>query len=276
MALGLALCGRMAPVQGWGFEAHRLIMDRAIGMLPAGVRPVFERHREMALERAIDPDTWISVGGFDDERPRHFLNLDADGYGSYPFNGLPRDYTAAIKKFGELRVQRNGTLPWRTQEFYDRLVREFQDLRARGGSGPERDAVRVASSLGHYVADAFVPHHAVSDYDGRAANQTGIHSRFETGLVQRHARRLSLSPAPLAPIRQPRDRVFDALIAGTRLVPAVLEADRRAKQGRAQYDDAYYDAFFTGAGTLLERRLNEAIAAVAATIAGAWNESSRR
>jgi hypothetical protein len=264
-----------APAAAWGFEVHRFIMDRAIAMLPAAIRPVFERHRDMAAERAIDPDTWIQVG-FDDEAPRHFLNLDSDGYGAYPFTALPRAYDAAVKKFGEARVRRNGTLPWRTQDFFDRLVREFEDLRRRSTAGAELDAVRLAAALGHYVADAHVPLHAVVDYDGQKTNQRGVHSRFETALFQRFGRRLTIAPAPMPAIRQPRDFAFEALIAGTRLVPAILEADRRARQGRSDYDTAYYDAFFDGTRTVLERRLNEAIAAVAATIGGAWEQSASR
>ena len=262
-----------APAAAWGFEVHRFIMDRAIALLPPTIRPVFERHREMAVERAIDPDTWVLVG-FDDEAPRHFLNLDSDGYGAYPFTGLPRAYDAAVRKFGEARVRRNGTLPWRTQEFFDRVAREFADVRRRSSAGAELDAVRLASALAHYVADAHVPLHAVVDYDGQSTNQRGVHSRFETSLFQRFGRRLTIAPAALPPIRQPRDAVFDALIAGARLAPTVLEADRRAKQGRAAYDDAFYNAFFNGSRRTLERRLNEAIAAVAATIAGAWEQSA--
>lgn len=262
-----------APASAWGFEVHRFIMDRAIALLPPGIRPVFERHRDMAMERAIDPDTWVQVG-FEDEAPRHFLNLDSEGYGAYPFTGLPRAYDAAVRKFGEARVLRNGTLPWRAQDFYDRVVREFADLRSRNNRGAELDAVRLSAALTHYIADAYVPLHAVVDYDGQSTNQRGVHGRFETSLFQRFGRRLAIAPAPLSPIRQMRDHVFDALVAGTRLVPGVLDADRRAKQGRASYDDAYYDAFFAGARPTLERRLNEAIAAAAASIAGAWEQSA--
>jgi hypothetical protein len=69
--------------------------------------------------------------------------------------------------------------------------------------------------------------------------------------------------------------VFDALIEGTRLVPAILRADAAAARGGA-YDDAYYDAFFREVRPVLERRLNESIAAVAAAITGAWEAAGRK
>jgi hypothetical protein len=65
-------------------------MERAIGLLPAELRPFFEQYKSTLVERAIDPDTW-QIAGFDDqESPHHFLDLDWEGYGKYPFTGLPR------------------------------------------------------------------------------------------------------------------------------------------------------------------------------------------
>ena len=62
---------RPAPAGAWGFEAHRFVMDRAIALLPEVLRPMFEKHRALAVERAIDPDTWRTAG-FDEEAPNHF------------------------------------------------------------------------------------------------------------------------------------------------------------------------------------------------------------
>ena len=100
-----ALLGLVAPVpaDAWGFEAHRFIMDRAIALLPTELRPLFERHCGRLVEQSIDPDTWRTAG-FDEERKNHFLDLDWEGYGSYPFADLPRDYAAAVAKFGTERI----------------------------------------------------------------------------------------------------------------------------------------------------------------------------
>src|SRR5215510_6212487 len=45
--------------------------------------------------------------------------------------------------------------------------------------------------------------------------------------------------------------------------------------GREEYDDAYYAAFFKANRAVVERRLNEAIAASAAMIAGAWEAAGK-
>ena len=44
---------------------------------------------------------------------------------------------------------------------------------------------------------------------------------------------------------------------------------------RDVYDNAYYDAFFKGSRGVLERRLDESTAAVAAMITGAWEAAGK-
>src|SRR5688572_4203647 len=49
----VVLLGVPAPVLAWGYEAHKFIMDRAIALLPAELRPLFEANRTTLVERAI-------------------------------------------------------------------------------------------------------------------------------------------------------------------------------------------------------------------------------
>jgi hypothetical protein len=86
---------------------------------------------------------------------------------------------------------------------------------------------------------------------------------------------LVLTPAALPPIRAPRDFIFDRLIEDTRLAPAILKADLDAIGTGDMYDDAYFDAFFRSTRPVLERRLSDSIAAVAAAITGAWEAAGR-
>src|SRR5919106_3504645 len=187
-----------APAAAWGFEPHRFIMDRAIALLPPELRPLFEKHRAMVVERAIDPDTWRTAG-FNEEEKNHFLDLDWEGYGKYPFNELPRDYAAAVAKFGKPRVDDNGTLPWRTEEMYGNLRRAFEAYARRGAFG-RNDILFFSAWLTHYVSDAHVPFHAVVNYDGQLTGQTGIHARFESFLFERYRTQLTVAPKGIAPI----------------------------------------------------------------------------
>lgn len=267
-----AIGGAAAPAHAWGFDVHRYIVERAIAQMPAEIRPFYERHRLYLTEHTIDPDLWRNAG-FTDEPPRHFLDLDA--YGAYPFTALPRDHAAAVAKFGAEMVEKNGLLPWRAEEMSDRLRRSFEAL-AKGTSRYAFEDLKFFSAVvAHYVADAHVPFHAVVNYDGQLTNQHGIHARFETELFSRYQARLSIDPAPPAPVSGTRDFIFEALLAGFRHVDAVLAADRRAVEGRTVYDDAYFDRFFDDVAPVLDRQLEAAIRGVASVWLGAWEAAGR-
>jgi hypothetical protein len=255
----------------WGFDVHRFIVEQAIPLLPEGLRPFYEKYRVVVVEHSIDPDLWRTVG-FEEESPRHYVDLDA--YGTYPFAALPRDYDAAVRRFGRETVEKNGLLPWRTAEIFDLLVRAFERV-GRGQPFAHDDVKFFSAVLAHYASDAHVPFHAVTNHDGQLTNQRGIHGRFESELFQRYRAQLEVRPVARVPIGHARDFIFDTLLESFQLAPALFEADRRAARGREAYDDEYFDRFFAGARPILERRLAESAAAVAALIAGAWDRAGR-
>lgn len=278
LTLAFAIAGALVLLprgaEAWGFEAHKFIAEHAIALLPAELRVFFEPRRVMFVEHSIDPDLWRNVG-FNDEPPRHFLDLDA--YGPYPFDALPRDYEEAIRVHGEEKVRVNGQLPWRTAEIYDRLFKAFQQIKRGDAPGWTYDnVVFFASVLSHYVGDAHVPFHAVVNFDGQLTNQLGVHSRFESELFSRTHRLLTVRPPATASITSPRDAMFAVLLTSTTLTEPILEADRKAIGTKEYYDDAYYEAFAkAGAQAVLERRVNDSIAAVSAIITGAWEAAGK-
>jgi len=264
-----------ATAMGWGFNAHKFIADRMIALLPAELRPLFEQRRAFIVERAIDPDLWRTVG-WEQEPPNHFLDIDHEAFGPYPFAALPRDYSAAVQKFGREFIDTQGLLPWRTAEFYGRLQREFESLKRKPAPGYALDNIVLFSAvLAHYVADGHVPLHSAVNYDGQVTDQRGIHSRWESELFDRNRQKLTIAPPAIAPVSNPRDFMFDALLSGSKDVPNVLGSDKAAAEGRDFYDDAYFDAFAKGTLPTLERRLNASIAAVAAVITGAWEQAGK-
>src|SRR5215471_10562978 len=79
------------PAFAWGFAGHRLIMARALDLLPPELKPFFERFRDEIVVRVVDPDLWRNVGWEDD--PNHFLDFGLPQLGPPPFTALPRDYS---------------------------------------------------------------------------------------------------------------------------------------------------------------------------------------
>ena len=270
-----ALLAVPAPASAWGFEAHKFIVDRMIELLPAQLRPLFEKRRAFIVERSIDPDLWRNVG-WDQEPPNHFLDLDHEAFGPFPFEALPRDYSLAVQKFGKEFIHEQGTLPWRTAEFYGRLQREFESLKRQPPPGYAFDNIALYSAvLAHYVSDGHVPLHAVVNYDGQLTQQQGLHSRWESELFERNRATLKIAPPSIASVSNPSDFMFVTLLASNRDAANVLNSDKAAAEGREFYDDAYFEKFASGTLPTLERRLNTAIAAVAASITGAWEQAGK-
>jgi hypothetical protein len=255
----------------WGFETHKFIVSRAIELLPDAIRPFYEANRVFVVEHAIDPDLWRTAG-FTDEPPRHFLDMDA--YGKYPFKDLPRDYDAALEKFGADALNRNGLLPWRTADMAGNLRRAFEGQQKLAVYA--RENIKLFSAIiGHYAADANVPLHAALNYDGQLTGQNGIHYRFEEDLFLRYGKQLNLKPGPIKHIPNVRDFIFDTLLESYTFVDAILAADKKAIGDRTVYDDRYYDAFFAEVKPILEKRLSDAITAVASIIVTEWATAGR-
>jgi hypothetical protein len=256
-----------APAAAWGSAAHRFIMDRAFTLLPPAVRELFDGRRNELVLRVNDPDLW-RVAGWDDG-PNHFL--DFDEYGAYPFVALPREYDAALEKYGLERLRRNGLLPWRIVEQYGNLRRAFAD---RQGPYAVGNAVIFGSALAHYIQDATQPLHATTNYDGQSTGNRGVHDRFERDLFERVQARLRIAPGDaVAPLTNPRDAAFETLLSSFQKVDRVMQADRAAANGQTVYDDAYYERFYANIRDVLEERLTAAVRLTAGLIAGAWQQA---
>ena len=261
-----------APAFAWGVVGHRLIMARAIDLLPPELKPFFLKHRDEIVVRVVDPDTWRVAGW--PENAHHFVDFGVPEYGKYPFNELPRDYDAALQKFGRTTLERNGLLPWRFLEFYGQLRRSFDAFRRQSGFAAT-DLILFSATTSHYIQDAHQPFHGADNYDGQLTGQRGVHARFETALVERFQSRLTLAPAAPTPIADPRDVSFRVLLDSYQLVDGILEADKIASAGKETYDDDYYEKFFSAVKPVLDRRISEAISATASLIIGAWEAAGR-
>jgi hypothetical protein len=271
-AIVVAAAFAPAPALAWGTDAHRYIMSRAIDLLPAELKPFFEHYRTELVVRTVDPDTWRLVGWEDD--PNHFINFGMKELGAFPFAELPRDYDAALQKFGADTLKRVGHLPWREAEMFGNMRRAFEGF-ATGAPYAGSNVVLFAGAASHYIQDAHQPLHASNNYDGQLTGNDGIHARFERDLFERFESRLTINPPRPAPIRNPRDTAFDVLLASYQLVDPILAADSEAIAGKDAYDDAYFEKFFGKVRPLLERRLADSISATAGLIIGAWEAAGR-
>jgi hypothetical protein len=262
-----------ASASAWGAAVHGYIMARAIDVLPPEIKPLFDHYRTEAVIRVNDPDKWRLVG-FEEEAPNHQIDFGVDDYGPYPFAALPREYGAAIEKFGVLTLTRHGLLPWRTAEQFGNLRRVFEGFPRSQPYGPD-NAIVFACALAHYVQDVTQPLHAYNNYDGQLSGQTGLHSRFETQLFDRFHSRLIVKPGPIQLVPSARDFIFEIALASYRHAAEILAADKDAVRGLDEYNDQYFERFFASMRPLLEERLATAVSATASAITAAWEAAGR-
>jgi hypothetical protein len=265
----------LVPVRAfaWGAATHRLIMARAIDLLPQELKPFFDHYRDEIVLRSNDPDLWRNVP-FAEEDPNHFINFGVPEYGKPPFVELPRERGTAVAKFGQATVLRLGVLPWRIEEMAGSLRRGFEGM-GRHGLYDISNVVLFAAVAGHYLQDATQPFHTSINYDGQLTGNNGIHSRFERDLVEKFATRIHLTPTPPQPVLDARDAAFETALHSYSLVEPILAADTAAAANRTTYDDEYFEKFFTAVQPIVEQQLSAAISKTAGLIIGAWQQAGR-
>lgn len=256
----------------WGAVAHRYITRRAVDLLPAEIKPFFDHFRDELALRSNDPDLWRLM--FPEEAPNHHLDFGVTDYGPYPFTALPRELDAAIEKFGTAAVRRHGLLPWRVEELFGNLRRTFEGFK-RNQLYAAGNTVLYSAALAHYIEDGHQPFHLHNNFDGQLTGQNGIHSRFESELFERFESRLTINPAPVRPIANTRDFIFEVALGATQLVPQILRADKEAIAGRGTYDAEYFEAFLTKSKAILEQQLAASITATASAVVAAWEQAGR-
>ncbi len=158
----------------WGFYSHSLINRLAVYSLPPEMLGFFKEHIEYVTEKAVNPDRrrYAMTG----EAERHFIDLD--NYPDSVQTVLPRlSWKEAVEMFGEEMLRANGIVPWQIQLMKFQLEEAFRQKQTAR-------ILRIATDLGHYIADANVPLHTTRNYNGQLTNQHGIHGFWESRLPE--------------------------------------------------------------------------------------------
>lgn len=158
----------------WGFFGHERINRLAVFTLPPPMFGFYKAHLSEIVEASVNPDKrrYAVV----EEAPRHYIDLD-----DYELHGsadsLPVYWHAAVARYGEDSLMAHGVVPWHIHRVFNQLKSAFmiRDPQA---------ILKVSSELGHYIADANVPLHTTSNYNGQKTGQHGIHGFWESRLPE--------------------------------------------------------------------------------------------
>jgi hypothetical protein len=223
----------------------------------------------------VDPDSRRYIDP--EEAPRHYIDLDR-----YENDTIPETWTKACEKFSEDTLKAHGIVPWHIQRMYYRLVKAFS----------VKDAafiLRTSAELGHYIADAHVPLHTTSNYNGQKTGQRGIHGFWESRLPELFSDKYDLFTGRASYIESIKDfsweivRESNAAKDSVLLFEAALNEsydasgkyvfEPRNNQEIRTYSYDYSVAYSKMLDGMVERRMRKAILAVASAWYSAWLEA---
>lgn len=260
----------------WGFYAHRQINHYAVFMLPPGMLVLYKPNIRFISDHAVDPDKRrYAVAA---EGARHYI--DIDHYGVYPFDSLPRNWTKALEKYGNDTLQKYGIVPWYIQTMLHRLTRAFK----------EKDQVKIlklSADIGHYISDAHVPLHVCSNHNGQLTNQQGIHAFWESRIPELlAATSWDFMQGKATYLTNPLTFTWKRVLESAAAADSVLRIEKeltsrfspdqkysfepRNGQVIRQYATSYCLAYNQQLNNMIERRMQQSIAAVASFWYTAW------
>ena len=282
--LSLMACALLALLplhtHAWGFWAHQRINRLAVFTLPPEMLGVYKGNIDYLTEHATDPDNRrYAVEG---EAPRHYI--DADHYGAYPYNEIPRKWKDAVEKFSEDTLKEHGIVPWHMQVEYYNLVEAFQN------KDLER-ILKISADFGHYIADAHVPLHTTSNYNGQYTGQKGIHGLWESRLPELFGEGYDFYVGPAEFFEHPLTQAWDCVLESNAALDSVLRmeklltskwpSDRKySYENRNDVLTRVYSAEFCKAyhkvlDGMVERRMRAAVHRVGSFWYSAWVEAGQ-
>jgi len=263
----VALLSLTVPVlaRAWGANSERLIASKGVDTLPAEIQPFFEANRDFIVKHSSDPLDWLDKNPTV-ERPNHVLLFER--YGKFPYGALPRDYKAAVTKYGKAKVQAGGVLPWQIGVYSAKLTSAMR-------AGNWEQCKLMAAYLAGYVAEAHDPFNTTTDSDGTASGQPGVNTRFDTALVDHYSHFFPMRPNDAVFINDPTDHAFEDCLSAHAWLDNILLADRRAHAGLSDFDDQYYDRLYDQAGAIVIRQLTDAATDVGSYWLTAWINAGR-
>jgi hypothetical protein len=260
----------------WGFYAHKKINKQAIFTLPSPLIGLYKRHISDVERFAVLPDQ--RRHSLDQEAARHYIDLDR--YNKEHIKYMT--WENATNYYSEDSLQKHGIVPWNILSYYKQLKYAFI----------EKDTMRIiklSAELGHYVADAHVPLHTTSNYDGQQTNQVGIHSFWESKIPEQIQDQLDdwSGPADYIPnvLHAAWDWIFEShsllanVFTGEKLINERMPDSKKYRHGQKglnlekMYTEPYIEAYHKQLDNQVERRYQASIKHIGNLWYSAWLEA---
>jgi hypothetical protein len=117
-----------------------------------------------------------------------------------------------------------GIVPYHLQSMLFKLTKAFQDNNLN-------KVLRTSAEFGHYIADASVPLHTTSNYNGQLTNQLGIHAFWESRIPELFALdEFDMIVGPATYIHDPEKYFWDIVLSSHRQVASVLGLEKELSE----------------------------------------------
>jgi len=245
----------------WGREGHEKISRNSTLSFPSSMDFLVVWADSLA-KHGSDADSRKSIDT--NESPKHYI--DIDNYEEFNLNGkISQNYDSIIAKHGYKFVIENGTLPWATRASYDSLVSCFKRKNWH-------KAMLFASDLGHYVGDGYMPLHLTENYNGQSTGQKGIHSRYESHMINSFISEINYKGGNVSYIKDVDKYIFKYIYTNHKYKDSVLQAEVYARtiSGGKIKSNEYTDALWEKTKKFTVRLFKKASISMAELIYTAW------
>ncbi len=244
----------------WGYTGHEKIshecalsFSQDMSQFNAWTQFLANHASDADERKAWDPDEGI----------RHYI--DIDNYQQFlNYGTIPQTLDSVIDIYGYNFVFEQGILPWATLTTYDSLV-------ACMARHDWNSAKYFAADLGHYVGDGHMPLHITRNYNGQYSGNSGIHSRYESTMINNNIYEINYQGFEVQVISDINQYVFNYLYTNYTYVDSVLMADDYAQSISGNTSSsAYKNALWNKSKNFTIHLFSNASHALAELIYNAW------
>lgn len=253
----------------WGAWGHKHISHAAVFALPEEMRVFYYNHIDYITESSVVPDLRRPLLQDKREPPRHFIDVEDF---NMPLSEIPKTSHEACAKFDKTLLNKAGILPWYIQDMMEKLTAAFKKKN-------KSEILFLSSEIAHYIADAHVPLHTSSNYNGQLTGQKGIHSLWESALPPMFGNQFYFRTKSPEYIQNIPGYTFKMIEQSHDLVTPLLEADMKVRKGfdsttmykrdatgtpvlfynNPVFSDAYAAAFQKHLGNMVEHQMRLSI-----------------
>jgi len=255
----ILIVGLSLVLISWGGAGHRIISEKSSLSFNQDMSQ-FSTWVTYLADHASDADNRKSSDPT--ESPKHYI--DIDNYSEFIATAtIPQNIEAAISAHSYSFVYGNGILPWAT-------IASFDSLRNCLQRHDWAKAKLFAADLGHYVADGHMPLHITANYDGYNTGNNGIHSRYESTMINTYGSQILYTGESIGVISDVNQYVFNYLYANYKFVDSILIADNYAKTFGTTSSTAYKEALWNKTKGFTTKLFKNGSHALTELIYAAW------